>query len=518
MEARQYFEMNIHLVIPVKVGPEVPERLENLRNCLESAAAIPGVVVDVIDVHSDIDWKEFLPADPVAPLQVFRTPFSQWNKSTALNYAIEITDENDIIAVVDADHLLPRDLATTIQRHCRPGKFVFPLQYSLHEGCPPEIKLDDPDVESGSHGWWSLTSTGSVWGYVNDYRQVGCYSTELGACWGAEDTHFFAKARTTHSVSRIYVPGIYHQWHPHTWSYLTQYAEEPGSTESALEESSARPAYGWTELSAELSEEIQHLVTEECKEDIFNPVDPWKTSWAVGVTTASREIATLRDTLVDLVSAGWDTLTVFAEPGLIEFDFCAEDPALFGGVSCKVNKEVLGAWRNWRTSFISLVEDNPEADFYAIVQDDVTVWHGLRRFFDKRGVPNARAAYSPYTAGWYGSGVEHPSGSVITADMDWFLDPLVLHQLGALFTIIPQELAKELVEWLPEEVPNNKGIDPRLAEVLQNHSVPFYRHSPSLADHTGVTSTLGYDPGEFNRCASDFVGTCGDVPSELLDD
>lgn len=506
--------MTIHLVIPVKVGPEVPERLENLRNCLASAAAVEDVVVDVIDVHSDIVWDEFLPKDSAASIQVFRTPFSQWNKSSALNYAIGIIPADDIIAVVDADHLLPADLAKTIRRHCRPGKFVFPLQYSLHEGRPAEIKLDDPAAVSKANGWWCTTSTGSVWGYARDYKQVGGYSLELGACWGAEDTYFFAKARTSHAVCRIYVPGIYHQWHPHGWSYLTCYAESSGIVQDDMlttPESTRRPAYGWEPLSEELAEDIKQLISEECKEEIFNPVSPWASSWAVGVTTAARQVEALHGTIDDLVAAGWDQITIFTEPQSPMPDFCEENYASFGGISYKVNVEVLGAWRNWRESFMSLVADNPAADFYAIVQDDVAVWSGLRKFFDEARLPDDYAVYSPYTAGWYGGGNEHPAGSLVLPDCGWFQDSIT-QQLGALFTIVPQKLAKELVTWLPEEVPNNRQIDVRLAEILQSHGVPFYRHSPSLADHTGVVSTLGYAEGALNRRARDFIGACGNLP------
>ena len=249
---------------------------------------------------------------------------------------------------------------------------------------------------------------------------------------------------------------------------------------------------------------LKRITHEECKEKIFSPALPWAFSWAVGVTTAARQAETLRGTVDDLVAAGWDQITIFAEPQSFMPNFGKE------GISYKVNVEVLGAWCNWRESFISLVADNPTADFYAIVQDDVTIWRSLRKFFDEEVLPAQHAVYSPYTAGWYGGNNKHPAGSLVLPDCGWFHDSIT-RQLGALFTVIPGKLAKELVMWLPARVPNNNEIDVRLAEILQKHAVPFYRHSPSLADHTGTVSTLGYERGGFNRRAKDFVGVYGEL-------
>ena len=214
----------LHFIVPAKISPTDNTRCTNILACLSAAASVAGdVSVNVFDVNSDIFWKD---ARFASYAQINLCPFVRWNKSRVLNHALNVLPSDDIVFVLDADVVVPENLADIIFNFVRPGTLLFPVCYSLHKGAllpqkryktTREVTDDLGDCanpQEGAQGWWRHTGTGLVGGYIADFKKLGGYSTELGTCWGGEDTLLFARASACADVVRVCIPGLYHQWHP----------------------------------------------------------------------------------------------------------------------------------------------------------------------------------------------------------------------------------------------------------------------------------------------------------------
>jgi hypothetical protein len=219
----------LYFIVPTKIGSAAIERGANILSCLSAAAAVIGdVSVNVFDVNSDVFWKDARFTELPAELNL--CPFVHWNKSRVLNYALNVLPPDAIVFVLDADIVVPENLADIILNFVRPGILIFPVFYSLHKDVllpqkkyktASEVTTDLGDCsnpQGDAQGWWRYTSTGLVGGYISDFKKLGGYSTELGpgsaSGWGGEDTLLFARASARASVVRVCIPGLYHQWHP----------------------------------------------------------------------------------------------------------------------------------------------------------------------------------------------------------------------------------------------------------------------------------------------------------------
>ena len=210
--------------------------------------------------------------------------------------------------------------------------------------------------------------------------------------------------------------------------------------------------------------------------------------WKIGVTTAPRprEKLFLLQTLASVEQAGWDEVTVFSEPGVIN------GITLTAGVQVVQREETLGVYRNWRQALDELVAE--EACFYALLQDDQIVRPGLREYLERTIVQEG--VYTPYMArkefvdgpdGWY----ELHSG--------WSF-------CGALFLAMTRKTALSIAEELPAKVPENKHIDAHLAVKLQALGLPLFAHRPTLSQHLADDySTAGYIQDPFCRMGHGYV-------------
>ncbi len=229
-------------------------------------------------------------------------------------------------------------------------------------------------------------------------------------------------------------------------------------------------------------------------------------NWAVGVTTAPREVPTLARCLESLRLAGWETPRLFVEPG-------AEIPAEFAHLPVTPRSEALGEWPNWFLSLGELYLRDPEADAYLMVQDDTVFCSGVRAFLEAELWPGDRvglvsvycpAPYAREEAGW----VKVAAGGGV---------------VGALTFVFPNAAVRALLAH-PGIVDHRKtgarlglddtdGVVGRWAHAAR---FPVYYHSPSLAQHIGETSTVW--PGAPNdgvRTAGNFVGESFDAQTFL---
>lgn len=196
------------------------------------------------------------------------------------------------------------------------------------------------------------------------------------------------------------------------------------------------------------------------------------------VTTCPRQVTYLAETLTSLRVAGFDPL-VF------------EDPNLKGS--------------RWalRNALGSLLARYPEADVYAVFQDDILAAKGLCGWLERNLWPADPATIgicSPYTA----SVNSQPQPG-------WFdLNQIpVFRPFGACSLIFPNHSAKR---FLAESRPDGmlSGSDTQVGLWCRSAGLGHYSHTPSLIQHVGKVSSIclmeiGLDN---NRSAGDFCEDC----------
>ncbi len=201
--------------------------------------------------------------------------------------------------------------------------------------------------------------------------------------------------------------------------------------------------------------------------------------WAVAVTTAPRREPTLAACLDSLVTAGWDRARLF-------LDGTAPLPDRYSDWPVTWREESVGAWPAWYFALAELVLQQPQADAYVMLQDDVALYprESLRAYLEEVLWPGDRpgvislfyTGLNPST-GWFDAkGAWHFSaaGLIFSAGVarTFLCDSDVTRSLLAAsgHTHIP--IPEILHQWI-----NRQGID-------------LWYANPSLAQHMGNTSTI----------------------------
>lgn len=220
-------------------------------------------------------------------------------------------------------------------------------------------------------------------------------------------------------------------------------------------------------------------------------------NWAVGVTSAPRQIPTLERTLISLSKAGWSDARLFAEPEtLIPEQFCH--------LPVTQHDAMLGAFPNWYLGLSELVMREPKADGYLICQDDVLFAEGTRRYLETVLWPAPDAGVvSIYCPSHYAA--EGKNG-FIKEDRGW-------QSWGALAYLFSNQSVKLFLSDF--DVLNHRfsgpagglrNIDSVVGRWCQATGRPYFVHFPSLTQHIGDTSTIWEKAGNTRRrCASHFL-------------
>lgn len=226
----------------------------------------------------------------------------------------------------------------------------------------------------------------------------------------------------------------------------------------------------------------------------------WK--WAVGLTLAPRPRGSVpvKRSLESFLAAGWDAsdVTVFAEPGSPILD-----------VRTVWRQKRLGGYWNWGYGLKQLVEEQPDADAYVMLQDDVLYCEGLCEWLERALWPNDRDTIGfvqPYIAGRY---KQFPEG-------DWWRYNYDLRNKeqnwiwGALCMIIPPGTAKLMAENLDRMFSIGKGpnlIDARSSRWCFKRGLDVWFPGKSLAEHMDVPSAMNHGGAKhWARHAPTFVG------------
>jgi hypothetical protein len=213
--------------------------------------------------------------------------------------------------------------------------------------------------------------------------------------------------------------------------------------------------------------------------------------------------------LKSLKTAGWEPV-VFAEPD-------SPIPEDFHGPVVQ-RWRPFGDWTNWATGLYDLLMSEPDADYYFMAEDDSVTCEGCKDYLEW-AIPQITpfATVSPhcpekyYTTDFVGFHNECESWrtwctlAIIMSKAgvrSFFSDPDVQrHRFEHIFPLPFDEMP-----WGVTVDPKNSVKDAVLGLWASKNQLPMYYHSPSLFQHTGVTSTLGPDRIIDDGLASDFVG------------
>lgn len=201
--------------------------------------------------------------------------------------------------------------------------------------------------------------------------------------------------------------------------------------------------------------------------------------WAVGVTTSPRRESTLGQTLDSLDRAGFDQVRLY-------MDGTVRVPARHQAIPVTWREDSVGAWPAWYLSLAELVLQQPAADAYLLVQDDVLLAdrESLRGYLEEVLWPGERLGIiSLFSAeyrtdpGWYAG----PASA-------WFsAQALLLPNAIARLLLCDSDVSRRCLEAAGG---NHLPIPTVLAEWSERRSIPIYQPSPSLAQHIGNASTL----------------------------
>lgn len=204
--------------------------------------------------------------------------------------------------------------------------------------------------------------------------------------------------------------------------------------------------------------------------------------WAYGVTTVPERFGShLPRTLASLRTAG------FPEPRLF-IDGCEEHeiPEEFCGLGATCHNPPLRTFGNWMLGLWELYIRQPNADRYAIFQDDVIACRNLRRYLEE----------SPCPEKGYLNLCTWPGNEPACRQEGWH--PARLRGWGAQGLVFDRQtvvalLSSKLMAMKPQEKgwQSWKNLDGRIAEALLAVGVREYIHNPSLLRHIGLDSSIG---------------------------
>lgn len=228
--------------------------------------------------------------------------------------------------------------------------------------------------------------------------------------------------------------------------------------------------------------------------------------WAVGVVTAPRRTEYLSGTLRSLLAAGFDPV-VFAEPE-------SPVPSWFSGGVVRRRKRY-GDWANWATALYDLLLSEPDADYYFMAEDD-GVFCRFKEYLEVR-MPGLGefATVSPYTPGRYHLANFVGFHNRCNGPFTWSTLTVVMPRRSAIGFFSDPDVQRHRFEdvfadsgiaWGFDVDPKNSAKDAIIGQWAANNDLPMYYHTPCLASHVGLDSTLSDKTTSWENLAKDFVG------------
>jgi hypothetical protein len=224
------------------------------------------------------------------------------------------------------------------------------------------------------------------------------------------------------------------------------------------------------------------------------PSPPEKVSWAYGVTTVpERREDQLPRTLDYLRRGGFDSPRLFVDGCGHSLARTYEDTFRLP-VTARYPRVLVVA--NWTLALVELYARNPNADRYAVFQDDLRCVRNLRAYLESISYPT-KGYLNLYTfreseavtlhrhAGFH----ETPGTASRQEPGRW------QHGRGAVALVFSQEAVRALLTapnlvMKPKDVDGWRRVDGMIVAAMNLQGYREYAHNPSLVQHTGLRSSI----------------------------
>jgi hypothetical protein len=246
-------------------------------------------------------------------------------------------------------------------------------------------------------------------------------------------------------------------------------------------------------------------------------------TWAVGVITAPRKNGYYLDRTIESIDrAGFSAPVVFAEPGSVV-------PDSFKGHVVRRRKQ-FGDWTNWATGLYELFLSEPKTDYFFMLEDDALLCTGARAYLEY-ALPRLGdfASLSLYTSSrYYKPNRMRLFHNECRGKNTWSTVTVIMSHASVLRFFSDPDVQKHRffdIFQVKEGYWNNKASygrgrtsvtdcvgntikDAVIGQWAEKNHLPVYFHTPALAEHIGVESTLTDDDStpENGRMTRDFVG------------
>lgn len=205
--------------------------------------------------------------------------------------------------------------------------------------------------------------------------------------------------------------------------------------------------------------------------------------WMVGVTTChSRRVLSNDTTLREeqLERAGFNRYWIFSDGGTPEM--ILRPP---GAIGVTVRDQFGNAYGNWLLGMLEMYLRNPNADYYAMFQDDILSTRNLKDYLEQLKFPD-NGYLNLYTFPTNYKNSSKKVGLHITNQSG-------LGALGLVFTndvlvrILPNN---HLIDRVKDVKRGHKSIDGAVVSAANKVGIKEYIHVPSLLQHTGAVTSI----------------------------
>ena len=215
------------------------------------------------------------------------------------------------------------------------------------------------------------------------------------------------------------------------------------------------------------------------------PRYPGPIRWAYGVTAVPKRRDTLLpETLLSLRLAGFDRPRLFVDGEDDPYSWKREF-----GLEVTAHSPTLRTYGNWVLAMAELYIREPEAERYAIFQDDVALVRNLRTYLDACEYPGA---------GYWNLFTFFRNEELVKGKAGWV--PSDQRGLGALALVFDRPAVltllthQHMVERPQDPHRGWRAVDGGIVTALRKAGYTEYVHAPSLVQHTGTASSMGNKP------------------------
>lgn len=208
--------------------------------------------------------------------------------------------------------------------------------------------------------------------------------------------------------------------------------------------------------------------------------------WAYGVTTVpSRRLDLLPQTLASLRAAGFDRPHLFVDGDNDATGWWGRE----FGLPMTFHDPKVNVAGNWHLAALKLLYTVPNADYYAIFQDDFVAVRNLKTYLTRNPCP--RDGYMNLLA--FPAEIDR-GASLLGGKTGWF--PTRQNGRGAVALVFPRPV---LVAILSSNHLNNRITDPDrgwrlidggIVDSAKEKGLKEYCHAPGLVKHVGKVSTM----------------------------